>query len=395
MPTGGPPEVYGEREGDSPRTLLIYAHYDVQPPEPMELWTTPPFQLTIRDGHAYARGVSDDKGHFVARLNAVKAILKVKGRLPCRIKFILEGEEEVGSPHLASFVEQNKPLLRADACIWEGGGVDYEGRPLIVLGLKGIAYVELEATGPNRDVHSSYGTVVPNPAWRLVSALSTIRSRSGRVRIKGFYDPVRRPTREEMQALRAMPDESEGLRRSLGLKGFVGGVKGTRFHRRHLLEPACSICGMVSGYTGPGTKTIVPSVARAKIDFRLVPDQDPAEVTQQLKEHLREHGFDDIWVIEFGDFSRPARTPLTSPWVKVLEETAREVYGKPPVVSPSMAGSGPMYLFTDVLKMPVAMSAGISYPDNRIHSPNENIRVDDFLKGILHAAAVIERFAQS
>ncbi|GBD11234.1 N-formyl-4-amino-5-aminomethyl-2-methylpyrimidine deformylase [bacterium HR23] len=386
---GGAPVVYAEQRGRSPRAVLIYDHYDVQPPEPLELWQSSPFTLTIRDGRAYGRGVSDDKGCFAARLNAVKAWRAVYGVLPCTVRWVLEGEEEIGSPHLGGWVAEHRELLQAEGCIWEGGGVNWAGHPTITLGLKGIAYVELVARGGNRDVHSSYGAVVPNPAWRLVWALSTIKGPGERVRIRGFYDRVRRPTRQEREALRLLPEEDQHLAESLGLKLFVKGVRGYAFRRRLYFEPSCSICGIVGGYTGPGTKTIVPAEARAKVDFRLVPDQRPEEVVALLREHLRTHGFGDIEVVEHPGGSAPARTPLDSPWVRLVAECARDAYGTTPVLVPTMPGSGPMCYFTG-LGLPVAMAAGTGHPDNRIHAPNENIRLEDYEKAILHMASVLE-----
>ncbi|MCS7206731.1 MAG: M20/M25/M40 family metallo-hydrolase [Dehalococcoidia bacterium] len=386
---GVAPVVYAEQKGRSARTVLIYDHYDVQPPEPLELWDSPPFRLTVRDGKAYARGVSDDKGCFVARLQAVKAWRAVYGTVPCTVRWVLEGAEEIGSPHFGDWVAQHADLLRAEGCIWEGGGVTWEGAPTVTLGLKGIAYVELVARGANRDVHSSYGAVVPNPAWRLVWALSTLKGPGERVRIRGFYDRVRPPTRLEREALRRLPEEDAQLAQSLGIKKFVKGVRGYAYRRRLYFEPSCSICGIVGGYTGPGTKTIVPAEARAKVDFRLVPDQRPEEVVALLREHLRVHGFGDIEVIEHPGGSAPARTPLDSPWVRLVADAAQEVYGTPAVLVPTMAGSGPMCFFTE-RGLPVAMAAGAGYPDNRIHAPNENIRLQDYQRAILHMASIVE-----
>ncbi|MBI2166270.1 MAG: M20/M25/M40 family metallo-hydrolase [Chloroflexi bacterium] len=393
LPTrGGPPVVYGEIAGDSARTLLIYDHYDVQPAEPLELWHSPPFQPTVREGKVFARGVYDDKGQFVARLNAVKALLRVRGRLPCRVKFFLEGEEETGSTYLPAFVEEHRGLLQADACLWEAGSVTWDGRPIISLGLKGILYVELVARGPNRDVHSSLGAVVPNPAWRLLWALDSIKGPGETIKIRGFYDSVQPATSQEVEAIRRMPPEEEQIRASLGLSAFVLGLQGEEARRRYLLEPSTSICGLEAGYTGPGAKTVLPSVARAKLDFRLVPRQRPEEVLEQLKTHLKAEGFEDIEVVVSSGSSPPARTPMDSPWVTLLESTAREVYGKEPVVIPTVAGSGPMYYFAEVLKQPTAASAGVGYIDSRPHAPDEHIRLEDFLKGMLHTAAVLEAF---
>jgi acetylornithine deacetylase/succinyl-diaminopimelate desuccinylase-like protein len=281
-------------------------------------------------------------------------------------------------------------MLQAEGCLWEAGGVNWDGRPVVTLGLKGILFLELEVQGASRDVHSSYGGVVPNAAWRLAWALSSLKSRSGRVRIRGFYDRMRRPTPQELSMTRRLPDDDDQLRQSLGLDSFLGGARGFRFRRRYLLEPALNINGIESGYTGPGSKTIVPSVARAKIDFRLVPEQRPEEVVELLRRHLREHGFDDVQVKDTGSHSPPARTPPDSPWVRLSCQAAQEAYGQEPLLSPSMAGGGPMYYFTEVVGVPVTCTAGVSYPGNRIHAPNENIRLGDFRRGILDAAAVME-----
>ena len=215
---GGPtaqPVVFAEARGNSPKTLLFYDHYDVQPPEPLELWTSPPFQPTLRDGKLYGRGVSDNKGNIAARVAAIRAWREVRGELPCSIKFCIEGDEEIGSPHMEEFVEEHRELLAADACLWEGGGVSWDGLPMVTLGVKGLLYVELTCETINRDAHSSYGTVLPNAAWRLVWALSTIKAQDERVQIEGFYDDVRPPTREEREAVEAMPrEDAETLKRS-------------------------------------------------------------------------------------------------------------------------------------------------------------------------------------
>ncbi|MDP3061937.1 MAG: M20/M25/M40 family metallo-hydrolase [Chloroflexota bacterium] len=390
-PEPGYPVVYAERKGRSSKTLLFYNHYDVQPPEPLGEWVSPPFQPTERDGKLYARGVADDKGHIAARLAAIKALLKADGELPCGVKFCVEGCEEIGSPGLHRFVDEHKALLAADACLWEGGGVDWQGRPSITLGLKGILYVELECRTASRDSHSSFGTVAPNAAWRLAWALSTIKDRQERVLIPGFYADVRPPTGAELAAVDALPAEDEELKRSLDLSGFVLGVRGSAWHRRHTLEPACNICGMESGYTGPGAKTVLPSLARAKVDFRLVPDQRPQDILVKLKAHLAVQGFEDIQVKARDANEMPARTAMDSPFVGLVRETARDVYGVEPLLVPNMAGSGPMYLFSHGLGLPIA-SAGVDYPDNHIHAPNENIRLEDYRKGILHLAAILDAF---
>ncbi len=391
LPNGdGAPVVYGFREGRSTRTLLFYNHYDVQPPEPLEPWESPPFEPTVRDGKLYARGVADNKANLLSRLAALQALLSTGRELPVSVKFVVEGEEEIGSPNLPQFVVDHRELLRADACIWESGGVNWQGQPNITLGLKGILYVEMEARGAVRDVHSSMATTVPNPAWRLVWALSSLKDRDENVLIPGFYDYVAPPSPRELEAVQAMPAEEEETRENLGLPRFLLGLSGFELRCRQLFAPTCTICGIWSGYTGEGGKTVLPSVARAKVDFRLVPHMTPEDVLEKLRRHLTDKGFSDVTVVarEHGEY--PARTPLDHPFVTVVQAAARQVYGVEPVISPTMSGSGPMYPFTKVLGLPVA-SAGTSYPDSRAHAPNENIRLEDFVRGTKHIIAIMER----
>ena len=387
------PVVYAQRAGHSPRQLLFYNHYDVQPAEPLELWDSPPFEPAERDGRIYARGVSDDKGHLVARFAALKAILAVRGELPVGVKFCIEGAEEIGSPGFVQFVQDHLDLLKADACIWEGGGVNWDGNPQITLGLKGILYVELQVRSAARDSHSSYATVVTNPAWRLVWALSTLKDQDENILIPGFYDKVRQPTPLELEAVARMPDDDKQLKEELGVAEFLTGVRGESLRRRHLFEPTCTICGIESGYTGEGTKTVLPATATVKLDFRLVPDQRPEDILEKLKAHLAVQGFHDV-VVNYADGQAPSRTAMDSPFVKLVTDTARDVYGKEPVLVPNMAGSGPMHCISQDLGMPIA-SSGIGFPDDKIHAPNENARIDYFLKGILHAAAILDQFGGS
>jgi acetylornithine deacetylase/succinyl-diaminopimelate desuccinylase-like protein len=389
LPSKGYPVVYGELRGDSPTTILFYNHYDVQPPEPVELWRSPPFDPTVSKDKLWGRGVSDDKGNIVARLLAIKAFSQVRGRLPVSVKFLIEGEEEIGSPNLPAFVTQNRQLLAADACIWEGGDVNWKGQPLITLGLKGILYVGLEAHGAQRDVHSSMATIVPNPAWRLVWALASLKDWEENILIPGFYDEVQAPTEQEIEAVQAMPSEEEELKQGLGLEHFVKGVSGFEFKYRHLFQPTCNICGIAAGYTGAGSKTVLPCQAKAKLDFRLVPKQRSEDILNKLRQHLDSHGFSDI-TIGFTEAEDPARTPLSSPFVAIVRDAAREVYGTEPVIVPTSAGTGPMASFTETLGLPTA-HAGVEYPDSRAHAPDENIRLEDFVKGIKYIAAILER----
>jgi acetylornithine deacetylase/succinyl-diaminopimelate desuccinylase-like protein len=390
MPTpGGPPVVYGEIRGDLPFTLLFYNHYDVQPPEPLELWSTPPFEPSVVDGKLYARGVSDNKGDIIARLLAIKAFLQARGRLPVSIKFLIEGEEEIGSSHLPAFIRENQALLKSDACLWEGGGVNWDNRPIITLGLKGIINVDLEVRGAVRDVHSSLAPIVPNPAWRLVWILNSIKDVDENILIDGFYDDVRPSTPEEIEAINAIPSETEKMQSNLGIERFLKGLKGMDLQMHSILQPACTINGIISGYTGEGSKTVLPCCARAKLDFRLVPDQRPDDIIAKLRKHLEKHGFTDV-VLSAGKGEHPARTPLDSPFARIVSDAARKVYGSEPIIKPSSPGSGPMFPFTDILAIPVA-SSGVSNPDSRDHAPDENIRLADFILSAKHVAAILDR----
>lgn len=391
-PEGGQPVVYAEQAGDSAKTLLFYNHYDVQPPEPLDLWTSPPFEPARRDGKLFGRGVSDNKGNISARLAAIRAWRETHGKLPCTIKFCIEGDEEIGSPHMEEWIEENKALLKADACLWEGGGVTWEGIPQVTLGAKGLLYVELECETINGDAHSSYATVLPNAAWRLLWAVSTIKGEDERVLIPGFYDDVRPATPEEIAAVEAMPSEEEETLKSYGISEAILGVRGNEFKKRYLFEPTGNVDGLDSGYQSEGAKTVLPAKASAKMDFRLVPDQDPDKILVSLRKHLEANGFGDVNVhLHAGE--RPARTPVTDPFVQVMVDAVRAAYDAEPVIVPTMAGTGPMYPFVVTLGMPTG-DCGIGYPDTRIHAPDENIRIEDFRKGAKAVAALMGRFGE-
>ena len=390
--TGGQPVIYAEAPGTSPKTLLFYNHYDVQPPEPLELWTSPPFEPVVRDGKLYGRGVCDDKGNLSARLAALKAWREVRGEFPCSLKFCIEGDEEIGSPHMEEFIEAHRELLAADACVWEGSGVTWEGLPMVPLGVKGLLYVELACNTISHDAHSSYGTVLPNAAWRLVWALSIIKGVDERVMIEGFYDDVRAPTPDERAAIEVMPAEEVETLKAYGIGEAVTGVRGLEYRLRHYLDPTATIDGLSSGYQGEGAKTVLPAKAVAKMDFRLVPNQDPHDIMSKLRRHLDKHGFSDIAIREFGA-EHPARTAISEPFVQVMREAVREAFGSEPLIVPTMAGTGPLYPFIETLGLPVA-DCGIGYPDARIHAPDENIRIEDFLRGTKAIAALLGRFGE-
>lgn len=389
---GAPPAVYAERAGRSDRTLLLYNHYDVQPPEPLELWDSPPFEPSIRDGGFYARGATDDKGHIASRLAAIDALLATTGDLPCRVKFLIEGGEEISSPGIPAFVREHRELLAADACIWEFGGVDYEGRPQLTLGMRGICYLELHAETAGRDAHSGLGgSIFPNAAWRLTWALASLKGPDERVRIPGFYDRVRPPSARDLELLELLPDQAAAMRETYGLRdGFLGGRSGAELRRAAVFEPTCTICGLSAGYEGEGLKTVLPARALAKVDFRLVPEQTPEEVVAKLRAHLEREGFGDVEVRFLGG-DAPARLSEHDPFTQLAIRTGREVYGVEPVLSPLAGGSGPMHPFVEYLGVPIA-NVGVGYPGSGSHGPNEHIRLTDFVLGTQHTARLMEEF---
>ncbi len=391
-PEGPPaqPVVYAAAIGKSPRTLLFYDHYDVQPEEPIEEWKTPPFEPVIKEGKLYGRGAFDNKGNIAARLAAIRAWRETRSELPCGVKFCIEGDEEIGSPHMEAFVARHKNLLAADACIWEGGGVTWEGLPMITLGVKGLLYVQLEVESISHDAHSSYGTVLPNAAWRLAWALASIKGPDERILIDGFYDDVRPPTADERAAVEKLPHEAAATLAAYGADRSTTGVTGLDYNLRHLFEPTATIDGLSSGYQGEGPKTVLPARAMAKMDFRLVDDQDPADIERKLRAHLDRHGFSDVRVTNLGG-EHPARTPVIAPLVQVMRDALKPVYGDEPVIVPTMAGTGPLYPFVTTLGLPTA-DCGIGYPDAAIHAPNENIRLEDFRKGTKAIASLLGRF---
>lgn len=392
--TEGFPVIIANRKGKNDKTLLIYNHYDVQPAEPLNLWTSPPFEPEEREGKVYGRGISDDKGHFTSRLFAIDAILNEFGELPCNIKFILEGEEEIGSVHLPDFAEKNQELLQADACIWEFGGVDHRDVPMQYLGLRGICYVELSLTTANQDIHSGLGgSIFPNSAWRLIWALSTLKDKNEHINLPGFYDPIIQPTERDIQMMGALPPVSEEYKSRYGIRSFLKDYPDdTALKVASVFEPTCTICGLTSGYQGPGAKTVLPAKASAKVDFRLVPDQTPAEVLEQLRSHLDKEGFQDI-EIEFLGGGPAARTDPDDPFVALVTATAADAFGSDMEYVPMVGGSGPNYPFVNILHLPVA-TTGIGYPGGNAHAPDENIRIDLYLKGAKHMARIIQAFGE-
>jgi acetylornithine deacetylase/succinyl-diaminopimelate desuccinylase-like protein len=388
---GGHPIVLAHAAGvQRSRKLLFYNHYDVQPPEPLELWDSPPFQLSERDGAVYARGSKDDKGEFVCRLAALDAVRAVTGSYPCDITWLAEGEEEIGSPHLPDWVQQHEAELKADAAVWEEGGIEVDETPIVRLGARGLLYVELSVKVLARDAHSGQANLLPNAAWRLTWALASLKGLDERILIPGFYDAVRPPTEREEELLRAAPKGAADVMMEFGLKALLGGITDVN---RAYFTPTANIAGLGAGYQGEGSKTVIPAAAMAKLDFRLVPDQDPNDINAKLRRHLDERGFDDVKIEVLGA-ERPGITDPDAPVVKLVAEIAAEIYGKPPTITPLTGGTTPMYLFTERGVPVVAPGVGWGAM-NRAHSPNEFMRLVDFERAARHIARLAIRFAEA
>ncbi len=393
LPTkGGPPIVYGEVRGKSDKTLLFYNHYDVQPVDPLEPWVTPPFEPTRRDGKLFARGVADNKDNIVIRLEALRAWRETLGELPCNIKFLFEGEEESASPHFYQFVEEHRDLLKADACIMEADSLGPDGRPHLTPGVKGMLNIQLTARTAAMDGHSAYAAVAPSAAWRLLWAVASLKTPDGRIQIEGFYDDVRQLNALESAAVQNTPDGEDKLKAALGLSSFLDNLTGYAWKERLYNGTTCNVNGFLTGYTGPGYKTVLPAVASAKLDFRLVPNQRPRDILEKLRRHLDRFGFSDIEIEVYGA-EGPARTPLDDPFITFMSALCEEFAGKPTVIVPNNAGTAPKDALVEVLGLPTAFAmGGAGYYGSQIHAPNEHIRLADLPTAIKFTLLLLSRF---
>lgn len=392
VPTDGNPVVYGEIDSGRERTLTFYNHYDVQPPEPLDEWLSPPFSPEIRDGRIFARGVADNKGSFLSRWCAIDAYQKVHGRLPCNIKFITEGEEEVGSPNLDPFRIAHPDMVKTDGIVWEGGSKDINRGPLqITMGWKGLCYLELRCRGAASDLHSMNAPIVPNAAWRLVWALATMKNEKDEITIDHFYDDILPSTEEDMACLAQLNYDEEQVKISNGIDRFINGLTGTALKEKLLYKPTFNIAGIVSGYTGEGSKTVIPSYAACKIDVRLVQGQDADRVAELVRRHLDSRGFTDVEVVKLSG-KNPYRADTASRIVRAALRNAERIYGMKPSVYRNGAGTTAMGSFCGPEGID-AVSFGIDHMESHIHAPNENIYLEDYISGIKMTAAVMEDFA--
>ncbi len=389
-----PPIVFGEVKSNSNpnKTILFYNHYDVQPEEPLELWEKEPFGGKVEGNFIFGRGSADDKGELITRIKAVEYFLKKTGDVPCNVKFMVEGEEEVGSVHVEEYLAKYREKLECDGVIWEFGYVDSKDRPIMSLGMKGLLYVELIAKGPARDAHSSLAVLIENPAWQLIYALASMRDLSGKILIKDWYNEVRPFTDQELSVIGSEPFEEQEFKKEYGIDRFVADAQGTESKKALVGMPTCNIAGFNSGYIGEGAKTVLPSQAMVKIDFRLVPDMVPEKQLERLKKHLKDNGFENIEV-RFIHGEAAARTPISDQFVAHVEHAAKEAFGSA-IISVSSAGTGPMYSFVKVLQAP-CISIGSTYMFARIHSPNEFARIDLLNKTTKCIGSIMEKFSAS
>ena len=387
---GAPPLIFGEvKGGRSDRTILFYNHYDVQPEEPLELWKSPPFKPEIRDGTIYGRGVSDDKGELVSRLKIVEAYLKTGG-LPCNVKFCFEGEEETGSVHLPEYVSKYGDLFRADAVVWEYGTVDTKGTPMVTLGVKGMIYLEFALKSLSQDAHSSYAAVLPSAPWRLVRLLSILKDENERILVPGWYDGVASLDEDDLRVLDEMPFEGTEFKRTYGAEKFLGGMGDDQAKKALVQRPTGNIAGIWAGYTGPGSKTVLPKEVHAKFDFRLVPEQDPEDLWKKLRKYLDDSGFADV-EMHLDSMEPAARTPYKHPFAQAAIRAAEKTYGVKPIVELGSPGTGPLYLFTRKYSMP-SVDIGVSAQDAGIHAPNENLKLENLRRGMVWIAETMELF---
>ncbi|MFN3253342.1 M20/M25/M40 family metallo-hydrolase [Roseibium album] len=385
--TPGHPFVLGHLTVDpSKPTVLLYGHYDVQPPDPLDAWISPPFEPTLRDGRIWARGIGDNKGQHFAQLLAIETHLKVNGSLPCNVIFLLEGEEEIGSPQIAEFVRQNAERLQADLVVTSDGPLHECGQPVITFGVRGVASFDLLAKGASRDVHSgNFGGVVPNPIWTLVHLLATMKDPDGYITVEGITEPVIPASNVEREVISRLPDDEAAVKADLELTE-LDGPKERPYWDRLMFHPTLTINGLHGGYGGPGSKTVLPNEAIAKCDIRLVEPLTPDYVFERVEAHVARFA-PEVEVVRHNGML-PSKTPLTSRFAVPLIEAVKSARGVEPLVYPTVGGSLPDYVFTKILDKP-AFVIPYANADEANHAPNENLEVERFIDGIKTGAAVL------
>jgi acetylornithine deacetylase/succinyl-diaminopimelate desuccinylase-like protein len=394
--TPGHPIVLGEWRGaPGAPTVVVYGHYDVQPAEPLELWESPPFEPTIRDGRIYARGSVDDKGQLFLHVKALEAHLAVRGKLPVNVIMLAEGEEEVGSENLEHFIEQNAKRLAADAVVISDTSMFAPGQPSILSSLRGIAYFQIDVVGPTVDLHSgSYGGAVVNPATALARIIATFHDANGHIAIPGFYDAVRDWGNDARAAIRNLPFDEASFRHETGA-ALLDGEAGYSTLERIWTRPTCEVNGLLSGYTGEGAKTVLPSKAMAKVSCRLVPDQSPEEIGRLMEAHVERVAPKGVTVkIERLNSGRPWRAELDGPLFDAARRALAAAFGREPVIV-GEGGSIPVVAdFQRILRTPVLLM-GFGLPGENAHAPNEWMSDENFVKGAKAVAAFWDELAAS
>ncbi|MFC4713169.1 dipeptidase [Planococcus dechangensis] len=381
--TDGHPLVYADwLHAEGKPTILVYGHYDVQPVDPLHLWETSPFDPHVRDNKLYARGASDDKGQVFMHIKAVEALLKMDGELPVNMKFILEGEEEIGSPSLPKYVEDNKDKLAADIIVISDTGMQGPGRPAVCYGLRGLAGIQIDVKGPKGDLHSGlYGGAVQNPLHAIVEILESFRDKEGVIQVEGFYDDVRPVSDAERAEFAALEFDLEQEKADLGIIEDFG-ESGYSFVERTWIRPTLEINGITGGFSGEGIKTVLPAEASSKITCRLVPDQDPDDIIAKLKAHVEAHKPAGVTVdiTEF-DKGKPFLTPFEHPAIQAAGRSYEKVYQVPTAFT-RMGGSIPIVAaFDEILGLPVVLM-GFGLASENFHAPNEHFHLENFDKGL-------------
>jgi acetylornithine deacetylase/succinyl-diaminopimelate desuccinylase-like protein len=387
---GGMPALYAEVRGAGRRSLLLYQHYDVQPVDPIDLWDSDPFKPVEKGGRIIARGVADDKADVMARIHALET-LKGLGEVPVTLRFLVEGEEEIGSKTFEKIAHKHADKLRADGCLWESGAsFDDAGRPTLQFGCRGLLYVQLSVKMLSFDQHSGFASIYPSPAIYLVEALASLRDQDMNIHIDGFYDRAVEASDADRRMMAKIDPEIEERKKLVGFDRLIRDPKPEQVIEQLLFTPTCNIAGITTGYQGPGSKTVLPAEATAKLDFRLIPDQDPEGVLARLRKHLDGHGFEKVDIV-WHDGEKPARSDPDSAVARSVIECVKDLHGEP-VLWPFMQATGPMHPVVTDLGVPTVLPVGVGRPDNRIHAPNENIHAADYINTIRLMCRVWERF---
>jgi acetylornithine deacetylase/succinyl-diaminopimelate desuccinylase-like protein len=383
MPTKGHPVAYGEwmGAGKNAPTIMIYGHYDVQPVDPLELWKSDPFKAVVRGDYLFGRGGSDMKGQVVASLKAVEAIMRT-GEAPVNIKWLIEGEEEIGSEHLGDFIKKNAKMLACDYCLNPDAGMMGADKPTITTGLRGLAYFELKVYGPSKDLHSGlFGGVVHNPAQALAELIAGMHDKNGKITLPGFYDKVRKLSKKEREDFKRLPTRNKELLEQTGVPALWGEPQFTPLERLGA-RPTLEVNGMYSGFTGQGSKTVLPAWAMAKISCRLVPDQTPEETHKQMKAYLKKNAPKTIkWELTDLHSAGAALVEADSVGVQALAKALETVWGKRPYFKREGGSIGSVVLLQKYVGAD-SLLTGFGLPDDDIHSPNERMHLPTWYKGI-------------